>query len=168
MKIVIYTEEKGLHNPFLPNNEIPYTLANFLILSIQKIELLLGVKASDIFSRSRNEVVTDVKGALMSFMFKNEAFKKHFQLSSVTIGNLFKRRHYAVLYYADDKKNKSTDKQYQYLKTEIWKLCEVIILEKETWNDIDRKMFFYKDMEEFAVFLGKTKKELDAFLTMRA
>ncbi len=172
MKIKIYSEEKGLHNPFNIRTEGgPYILANFLILCVSKVCDGYGITEHALFSKSRKRDLPNIRGAIMSFLFRSKDVQRRWKLSSKDIGSIFSKDHSTVLHFSNDpeRSTKCSEPSYMLIKKDIWNKCEKALLENK-FNGVncESMIFSYSEFRDFAHFLGAPEEKLRDFIKLGA
>lgn len=171
MKISIYSEEKGLHNPYSARTEGgPYVLANFLILCMSKVCIKYGITEHQLFSKSRKGDLPNIRGAIMNFLYKNKKFQKSWRMSSVQVGYIFSKDHATVIHFCRPESSiKGGERGYIQTKRDVWNDCERILLEnKFNLVSCESMIFSYEEFRLFAYFLGASEEKLKDFIKLRA
>ncbi len=171
MKITIYTKEKGLHNPFNADTEAnPHALANFLILCVSRICLNYKITEHQLFSKSREGELPNIRGAIMNFLFKNQSFQRRWKLTTPQIAHLFSKKHTMVVYFSRPETSmKGGEMGYVQTKKDIWHECEKVLQEtKSNKVNCESWLFSYQEFLDFAHFLGTSEKKLKDFIKLRA
>ena len=135
MKIIVFTEEKGLHNPYSLNEHEQvrmYHIASFVIDCIKKAEELFAVSPKEIFSRSKDVPVPSVRGALMLCMYE-ELLKITPTTSMKMVASTFGRDHSTLLHFSRLKKNE--DVFFLRIYKELSLHCQQLLIENPLFKD---------------------------------
>ncbi|MDQ5883570.1 MAG: hypothetical protein QG654_484 [Patescibacteria group bacterium] len=167
MKIVIYNEEKGLHNPYSKEDgPYGYTLASFLIDCVEKASELFDVNSSELLNGCRIRPVPDVRGALMLSLYRLlKVYDCRF--STGVVAGIFKKDHSTLCNYI--RKERNGDLYlcpcYEKLHPEL----KIVFVKHFPDGKVadSPKSYKIEDLVDLARFLGYTDVDVETFLTQR-